>query len=409
MRLTVKLRQIRVRRTDEMGGMNIDKLREDTPGCADVMHFNNAGASLMPRPVLDTVVQHLELENRIGGYEAEWQAADGLKDFYTEFARLLNAKPAEIAYVENATRAWDMAFYAIPFQPGDRVITHASEYSSNYLALLQQAKRLDIHIDLAPSDASGQVDVRGLEALIRDNTRLVAITHVPTQGGLVNPAESIGDVARRHELQYLLDACQSAGQIDLDVERIGCDLLSGTGRKFLRGPRGTGFLYVSSKCMETLEPPFIDMRAANWTAPQDYRFADGARRFENWESYVAGKLGLASAARYANSLGLKAIEERVSGLAAELRGLLGDEHGVVVHDLGERRSGIVTFTRSGEEPAVTAQRLRRQGINVSVTDRLSAQLDFSERDIHSLVRASVHYYNTEEECVRFVRDLAERS
>lgn len=385
--------------------MNVDRLREETPGCAEVLHFNNAGAALMPQPVVDTVVRHLQLERDIGGYEAEWKVADELAGFYSEFALLLNAEPAEIAYVENATRAWDMAFYAVPFKPGDRVITHASEYSSNYLALLQQSKRLGIHIDLAPSDRFGQVDVAGLEALICDDTSLIAITHVPTQGGLVNPAEAIGDVARQHGVLYLLDACQSAGQIELDVGKIGCDMLSGTGRKFLRGPRGTGFLYVSADCLERLDPPFIDMRAADWTEPQRYRFANGARRFENWESYVAGKLGLARAARYANALGLAAIEQRVSALADELRGRLEQETDVAVHDLGERRSGIVTFRKANESPVATASRLQERGINVSVTDRLSAQIDFSQRDLDSLVRASVHYYNTSEECARFVHAL----
>ncbi|MDJ0907097.1 MAG: aminotransferase class V-fold PLP-dependent enzyme [Woeseiaceae bacterium] len=386
--------------------IDIASARADTPAAERILHFNNAGASLMPTPVYEAVLEHLALEREIGGYEAESIAAEAAGAFYTEFAALLNCRSSEIAYVENATRAWDMAFYSIPFKAGDRVLTHGSEYSSNFLALLQQRERCGIEIDIAPSDASGQVDVDALEARIRPETRLIALTHIPTQGGLVNPAEAVGDVARRHGILFLLDACQSVGQIDLDVERIGCQMLSGTGRKFLRGPRGTGFLYVSDDVVDTLDPVFIDMRAADWVAPDRYRFKDGARRFETWESYVAGRVGLARAVRYARELGLDSIEERVASLAATLRTALAGLPGVTVHDLGERRSGIVTFQKGGESPEDTAARLREMHINVSYTNRLSAQIDFGERGIDSLVRASVHYFNTEEEIERFAASVA---
>lgn len=386
--------------------IDIDAVRADTPACATRLHFNNAGASLMPDPVVDALIGHLQLERDIGGYEAEAQAAESIEAFYTEFAALLNCRPEEIAYVENATRAWDMAFYSLRLGEGDRVITHGSEYSSNYLAFLQQARRRGIEIDVAESDASGQVDVDALERLVRDETRLIALTHVPTQGGLVNPAEAVGAIANRHGIPYLLDACQSAGQIHIDVRKIGCQMLSGTGRKWLRGPRGTGFLYVANEFVGQLDPPFIDMRAADWTAPDEYRIAPGAKRFENWESYVAGRVGLMQAVRYARSLGVPGIEQRVTELAAALRDALAGIAGIKILDRGERRCGIVTFRKDSATPAELASRLRRERINVSVTDRLSAQIDFRERGIDSLVRASVHYFNTETEIERFVRAVA---
>lgn len=383
--------------------IDIEKIRADTPSCQEIIHFNNAGASLMPKPVFAALQRVLEDENRLGGYEAERRAQPDIQGFYAAFGALLNADPDEIAYVENATRAWDMVFYGLRLGKGDRVITHSSEYASNYLALLQQSRRLGFEIDLVPSDRFGQIDVEQLEAMLTPQTKLIAITHVPTQGGLVNPAAAVGELAQKHGIAYLLDACQSVGQIDVDVAQIGCDFLSGTGRKFLRGPRGTGFLYVRRSMLERIDPPFVDLLSAKWTAHNSYEFAAGAKRFENWESNVAGRVALGEAVRYAKAIGLNHIETRVAKLADVLREALSDIKGVQVRDLGQTKCGIVTFTKEGRDPQFIEERLREKGINVSVALMTSARLDLEARNLSSLVRASVHYFNTEDEISHFVQ------
>jgi selenocysteine lyase/cysteine desulfurase len=392
-----------------MTTLDIARLRADTPACMRLIHFNNAGASLMPNPVYRAMVDHLALEQRVGGYEAEDDASTALEDFYDAFAAMLNCDRSEIAYVENATRAWDMAFYSLPLQEGDRILTAEAEYVSNFLGFLHQARRRGLKIDVVPSDSSGQLDLDAMERMVTDKTRLIAITHVPTQGGLVNPAEEVGGIARRHGVTYLLDACQSVGQMPLDVAKIGCQLLSGTGRKFLRGPRGTGFLYVSRTILDRLDPPFIDLHAATWTDARSFELRPDARRFENWESFVAGRVGLRAAVRYALDVGLEQIRARVTMLADRLREELARLPGIKVQDLGRTKSGIVTFTKEDELPRTIQERLRAGRINVSVSSKSSAQLDFGRRGLSQVVRASVHYFNTEDEIRVFCKTLYPRA
>ncbi len=377
--------------------MDVTALREETPGCKNVVHLNNAGASLMPEPVIAAQIGHLRLEAEIGGYEAKAEKLPQIEAVYDSIACLLNAERDEIAILENATMAWIAAFNAIPFRPGDAVVTGEAEYASNYLNFLRAKERLGIEILVAPSDASGQTDVAALEALLDERVRLIAITHVPTNGGLINPAAEIGKVARRHDILYLLDACQSAGQIHLDVAALGCDLLSVTGRKYLRGPRGTGFLYVREAILDRLMPLNIDLHAARWTAPERYELLPNARRFENWEFNEAAVLGLGAAVDYALALGTEAIEARVQWLARRLRFILSDYAKLEVRDIGDAKSGLVTFSVPDRSATEVQQDLRARNINVSVSNPGGTLLDAERRNLPDLIRASVHYFNTEED------------
>jgi selenocysteine lyase/cysteine desulfurase len=301
-----------------------------------------------------------------------------------------------------------MAFYSLPFAPGDRILVGRSEYASNVIALLQVARRSGAQVIVVPDDEHGQISIAALAAAIDERTRLIALTHVPTNNGLVNPAAAVGAIARAAGVPFLLDACQSAGQMPLSVDALGCDMLAATGRKFLRGPRGTGFLYVRRQWIERLDPPFLDLHAAEWTGPMQYAVRADARRFESWESNIAGRIALGVAVDYALSWGLEAIGERVTALGAALRARLQSINGVAVHDSGQVRCGIVTFSRTDESAAELARRLRASAINVSLTAPNQARFDATARAHIPLVRASVHYYNTGEEIDRFCQAVAAR-
>ena len=377
--------------------IDLERVRADTPGVEHVVHLNNAGSALPPRQVVDAVVEHLQREAEIGGYEAAAERKDRWEHTYDALALLLGADRDEIAVVENATRAWDMAFYAFAFQPGDRILTGRAEYASNWIALKHVTDRTGASIEVVPDDESGQIDVAALERLLDERVKLVSLVHVPTQSGLVNPAAAVGRVTRAAGVPLLLDACQSIGQLPVDVNEIGCDILSGTGRKFLRGPRGTGFLYVRRELIERLDPPLLDMHTAEWQPDGSYRIRADARRFENWETYYAGKVGLGVAVDYALAIGIEDGWERIQALASRLRAELAELPDVTVLDRGAVLGATVTFTVADLPAAEVQRRLAAERINVSVMDAASARLDFDPRGLEEAVRSSVHYYNSDEE------------
>ncbi|WP_438816529.1 aminotransferase class V-fold PLP-dependent enzyme [Taklimakanibacter deserti] len=382
--------------------MDLKKIRADTPAVARRAYLHNAGAALMPRPVVAAIKDHIDLEAEIGGYAAAGRESARCEAVYDSVARLLNAAPEEIALVENATVAWQMAFYSLDFAQGDRILTAEAEYAANYVAFLQMAKRKGVVIDVVPSDATGELDLEALERMIDARVKLIAMTWVPTNGGLTNPAAAIGRIARAHGILYLLDACQALGQMPADVEALGCDMLSGTGRKFLRGPRGTGFLYVRKSLLGRLEPPMIDHYAAPWVARDRYELRPDARRFENWENNYAARLGLGAAIDYALALGLGEIEKRCQGLSARLRAGLEAIDGLSVLDLGRSPSAIVSFTIDGIDAREVVRKAAEAGITIGASDPASTRIDAENRRLSAIVRASPHYYNTEQEVDRLV-------
>jgi cysteine desulfurase/selenocysteine lyase len=375
----------------------IQKFRDETKGTSEWTHFNNAGASLPPDVVVETVIQYLSEEAGRGGYETEYKYREQLENVYQLIARLIHAEKDEVAIVENASMAWGLAFNGIRFQRGDIILTSEMEYVTNLLGFLNAEQTQGIQIKVIPNDEQGNFSLQALENAITAQTRLIAITHIASTAGSVVPVIEIGKIARRHKILYLVDACQTVGQIPINVKEIGCDILSATGRKYLRGPRGTGFLYVRKEIQETFKIIFMDGHNAQLINENAFEIRKDCRRFELFEKNRALTLGLGKAIEYALNIGMGRIWQRIQFLAALMRRQLGEIDEITVHDNGEQKSGIVTFSVSGIGSSHVKSELAERKIHVSVGLAKSTLIYMNRNSLSTVVRASIHYYNTEGE------------
>ncbi len=384
--------------------MEVARFRADTPGCDERLHLNNAGSALMPKPVIDAVTRHFELESSIGGYEAQAARSAEISAAYRSVATLVGAQAHNIAFSENATASFAQALSSIPFRPGDVILTTQNDYSSNQIQFLSLKARFGIEVMHAPELPTGGADVAAFAQMIeRYRPKLVCATHVPTNSGLVQDINAIGKACQAFGVLYLVDACQSVGQLPIDVAQIGCDFLSATTRKFLRGPRGCGFLYVSDRVLESgLEPLFIDMRGARWHSEGNYEPEATASRFENWEFAWSLVLGTAAAADYAMSVDVEAIQQRVSTLVSYLRDQLSSLDGVRVLGDSQDLAGIVTCSAGQQDYSLLVEEMREQSINVSAQGREYAVIDYDRKNVSGALRISPHYYNTRDEIIRAV-------
>lgn len=389
--------------------MDLLRWRADTPGCSRLIHLNNAGAALMPRPVREAVTDHLQLEQELGGYEAAEAQAESLQLSYEAIARLLGTQRRNIAIVQNSTVAFAQALSAFDLGPGDMVLTSRSDYASNQIMYLSLGRRRSVEIVRAPDAAEGGVDPDEVRRLIAQRRpTLVALTWIPTNSGLVQPVEAVGEVCREAGVPYLVDACQAVGQLPIDVQRLQCDFLAATARKFLRGPRAIGFLLVSDRMLEAgAHPLLVDMHGATWTDSDRFVLTPDARRFETWERPDALVLGLGAAARYALEVGLETARDRARELAAQVRDRLSDLPSVRVLDRGPELCAIATAAVEGCDAGDLKLALRARRINVSSPHREDAVIDMDEKRTTSALRISPHYYNTMEEIDTAVEALRE--
>lgn len=371
------------------------------------VHLNNAGSSPMPRPVTERLRAHLTLEEELGGYESAALAAPDIEDTYRALAELLGTEPRHLAVVENATVAYAQALSAFDFDRGDVLLLSRNDYASNQLMFLALRERRGVEIVRAEDLPEGGVDPESVRRLVRERRpKLVSVTHVPTSSGLIQPVAAVGEICRELEIPYLVDGCQAVGQLVVDVAEIGCDFYCGTARKFLRGPRGIGFLYVSDRILEAGRYPlYLDMHGGRWLDSDRFAPIEGARRFENFEFAYALHLGLGEAARYLLAAGVERTSRRARELAALFRQQIAGRQGLRCLDHGTELGAIVAVEVSGLRAADLVLELRGRRIHTSAIDRSSAVLDMDEKGAASALRVSPHYYNTEAEIHQLVAAL----
>ncbi len=388
--------------------MDVDLIREETPSCKKIIHFNNAGSSLMPDSVFKVILDYMKLENEIGGYELMEKEAKGISRIYQQVSNLIHCKEEEIALFENATRAWQSFVYGLELKKDDVILTTTSEYISNYLSLLHLKKEKGIQLITLEEDDFGQTCIDDFKKKCKEyknKIKLLSLCHIPTSSGLINPEKDFGEICNEEGIFYFLDTTQSVGHLHLDVENIGCDALVGTGRKYLRGPRGTGFLYVRKNKQSEVHHSILDNLSATLIDPNRYEVNSSLKGLETWEKNYALILGIGKASEYATQLGTQNIENRCLELGNYFRERLQSLHKVTVQDPGKRKSALVTFSVEGMKSEVLSSQLKERKINTNWVPATRALLDFPKRKISDVVRASLHYFNTYQEIDQFIDEL----
>ena len=390
-----------------MSPLDVQHLRDGTPGCqSGIVHFNHAGASLPSQATLDAIIDQLQREARDGPMEAGEHGAILVEKARRAAAQLLNAPTASIAFASSGSTAWSMAFQALgPWQPGERILVGRHEWGGN-LASMQLAVQAGARIEVIPCDATGAVCPKALESMIDAHVKLIDLTWLPANGGLINPAQAIGEVARRHNIAYFIDAGQAVGQLPVDVQALHCDVLKSAGRKHLRGPRGTALLYVRPNFLQQLNPAQRDVFSAPWTA-DGYDLRDDARRFETSEVSYALLVGLGNALQEVNRLGVEQTWERVLQLSGRIREALRQIPGVSLHDLGASHSGLIAFNLAGWDAFELKRRLGLKRINIGANGVAYTPLDMQARDLTSIARISVSPLNTEDDIEQLIAALRE--
>lgn len=379
----------------------------DLPNYGNKIFLNNAGSSLMPFSVRQVIKTYLDKELEIGGYKLADQQEAAIEQFYQECAKLLNCQPKNIAFAHDATDAYIKALSAIPFEKGEVIITSTNDYSSNQIQFISLQKRYGILVKRIRSLENGDLDIAHFQQLVAEQKpKLVAVTHVPTNSGLIQDVEVIGAICEKEDILFLVDACQSVGQLVVDVQQIKCDFLSATGRKFLRGPRGTGLLYVSDKVLDAdYAPLLIDGWGAKWTGINEFTMLPSAKRFETWERSFALVVGLAEAIRIANEIGLSIIEQYNNNIQVRLRSNLSSIKGIQQYDYGSRKANLITFRKEGIPLEQLKKQLDAHQIYYSVSTFQWGIIDFKEKGVDWVIRLSPHYFNTLEEMDRVAEVL----
>lgn len=375
-------------------------------------YLNNAGSSLMSHETINSVIDHLSLECRVGGYRAASMCELQIEDFYGLAAKLVGAPSSTcIAFMDSASRAWNMALYGLPLCDGDEIVTLSSEFGTNLVSIFHFASKVGAKVTVLECDPSGFFDMSELRKCLERGARLIAISHVAAHASIVNPVEEIGKLVAQFEALYLVDGCQAAGQMDIDVVEIGCHAYTATGRKWLRGPRGTGFLYVKESSL--ISPLYVDLASAdlafgNDGKPSGVTIGSDARRFELWERSIASMIGLKVALSQYLALDQNDVHARMRTASLDLRKCISANSNLKLIGNEASNSSIVGFyTLDPSREDALKRAFEDAEIQISTMGDWDCPMHFPKNGAGSIFRLSPHYY-TEHDTVDLAKAVIQK-
>lgn len=378
---------------------SINQIRQNTPGCLDKIFINSAGSSLMSKEVVQISKDYMDMEADIGGYDVMANHYEDFNLFYLEASKLINANPRNMAFAISATDAYSKVLYSFKWTEKDVILTTKDDYVSNIISFIHINRRFGSQIKFVDCLDSGDLDYEDLARKLEQyKPTIFALTHIPTSAGTIHDAEKAGEICANFDTYYLLDACQSIGQLDVDVRKIKCDFLTVTGRKFLKAPRGTGFLYVANHILDTdMGPLCIDLAGSTWDSETSFKFGSEAKRFEFWEKNYSNFLGLTQAIREINEIGIEKIAAYNKMLSGYFRNELEQVDGLKIYDHGSLKGNIITWKIPGLKQSEISKLFHERRVIFSFSSNTSALYDLNKKGEEWLVRFSPHFFNTTEE------------
>jgi cysteine desulfurase / selenocysteine lyase len=360
-------------------------------------YLNNAGAGIMSTKTYEVIINYLKLEREIGAYHAAAKSKTLSDNFYINAAKLINANsPSEIAYMDSASRGWNMIVYGTPLKKGDTILTLSSEFGTNLITLFNYAKLNDFKVCVIKCDINGSFLIEEIENKLKEGAKLIAISHAVAHGSIINPVEEIGKLAKKYGAYYIVDGCQTVGQIKVDVQSIQCDAYMTTGRKWLCGPRGTGFLYVkSSSQMRTTQ---LDLASADLIFDDNLNLIrievrNDAKQFELWEKSFANLLGLSSAIEECLESKIEVISVKIQELSNKLRFAASSNENIKLIGKTISLSGILGFYLDDySKESYVQNEFDKFDLRISTMSDWDCPMHFPKNGANKIFRLSPHFY-----------------
>lgn len=365
-------------------------------------YFNNAGSGIMSNDTFDTIVNHMRLEMQYGAYKAAIIREKEIKEFYKYAAKLLNAESSEeIAFIDSASRGWNLVMYGLPVTSNTSIVTLESEYGTNLLTIYDIANKTGCSVTVVKCHEDGSFDLLDVEDALSKGECILAVSHVAAQGAIENPVNELGILAEKYKAIYIVDGCQACGQIPINVQEMKCDFYITAGRKWLCGPRGTGILYVKKESRfpsSQIDLSTSDLVFDNNNKVVGIKTVESAKRFELWEKNVASLLGLSNAIKECLNLGLPRIQDGIISNTIKIREAICNNPKLTLVGKKDAPIGNASFYTNNEALERDIKVFfEENGFIISCMCDWDCPLFFPKNNVKYIFRITPHYYTPSEE------------